>query len=90
MSPVLPSRPASDARGYWRVHLRIMAVLLLVWAVGSFGLGIFLAEPLAGVRLAGFPLGFWFAHQGAIYLFVVLILIYALWMDRLDRRYGVD
>jgi putative solute:sodium symporter small subunit len=84
------SRPDSDAKAYWRAHLRIMSVLLLVWAAGSYGLGIFLATPLDSVRLGGFPLGFWFAQQGSIYLFVLLILIYALWMDRLDRHHGVD
>jgi putative solute:sodium symporter small subunit len=67
-----------------------MAGLLLVWFAGSYGLGILLAEPLGEVRLAGFPLGFWFAQQGSIYLFVLLILVYALAMDRLDRRFGVD
>ena len=53
-------------------------------------LGIFLVEPLNDVRVGGFPLGFWFAHQGSIYVFVVLILVYAAVMDRLDRRFGVD
>jgi len=67
-----------------------MAILLAIWFVSSYVLGIFLVEPLNGVRVAGFPLGFWFAHQGSIYVFVVLILVYASVMDRLDRRYGVD
>jgi putative solute:sodium symporter small subunit len=88
MSTTAPRPP--DVRAYWRAHLRTMAVLLLVWAAGSYGLGIFLVEPLDGVRLGGFPLGFWFAQQGSIYLFVVLILVYALLMDRLDRRFDVD
>ena len=56
----------------------------------SFGLGILWGEPRNRCSLAGFPLGFWFAQQGSIYVFVVLIFVYARWMDRVDRRYGVD
>ena len=67
-----------------------MALLLAVWFVVSFGFGILLVEPLNRFRLGGFPLGFWFAQQGSIYVFVVLILIYAVWMDRVDRRHGVS
>jgi putative solute:sodium symporter small subunit len=66
-----------------------MAVLLVVWFLASFLLGIVLVERLNAFRIGGFPLGFWFAQQGSIYTFVVLILVYAVWMDRLDRRFGV-
>ena len=79
-----------DPSAYWRANLRLMAILLAVWFVCSYVLGIFLVEPLNAARVGGFPLGFWFAHQGSIYVFVVLILVYAAVMDRLDRRYGVD
>jgi putative solute:sodium symporter small subunit len=79
-----------DPRGYWRANLRLMAWLLAVWFAASFGLGILLVEPLNAFSLGGFPLGFWFAHQGSILVFVVLVAIYAVAMDRLDRRYGVD
>ena len=72
---------------YWRTNLRIMALLLSIWFVSSFVLGILLVEPLNSVSFGGFPLGFWFAQQGSIYVFVVLILVYAVWMDRVDRRY---
>ena len=67
-----------------------MAWLLAVWFVASYGLGILFVEPLNAIQVGGFPLGFWFAQQGSIYVFVVLILIYALKMDRLDRKHGVD
>lgn len=67
-----------------------MAALLLVWFFVSYGLGILWVEPLNRFKLGGFPLGFWVAQQGSIYAFVVLIAIYAVCMDRLDRRYGVD
>jgi putative solute:sodium symporter small subunit len=89
-SPSSPSSPKADPRGYWRANLRIMAWLLGVWFVASFGLGILLVEPLDRLRLGGFPLGFWFAQQGAIYVFVLLVWIYARRMDELDRRHGVD
>jgi putative solute:sodium symporter small subunit len=79
-----------DRRSYWRANLRLMAPLLFIWFAVSFGLGILLVEPLNRLRLGGFPLGFWFAQQGSIYVFIVLIFAYASWMDRIDRRHGVD
>ena len=75
---------------YWRANLRIMAILLAVWFFCSYGLGILWVEPLNALSIAGFPLGFWFAQQGSIYIFVVLIAVYVFWMDRLDREHGVD
>ncbi len=77
-------------RDYWRSNLRIMAVLLTIWFIVPFGLGIVFVEPLNQIHLAGFPLGFWFSQQGAIYVFVVLVLVYALWMRRLDHEHGVE
>lgn len=85
-----PSTPPANASGYWRANLRIMAVLLSIWFTSSYLLGIVFVEPLNAVRLGGFPLGFWFAQQGSILIFILLILVYVLWMDRLDRRFGVD
>ncbi len=67
-----------------------MAKLLAVWFVTSYGLGIFFVESLNRFHLGGFPLGFWFAQQGSIYVFVVLILIYARRMDQLAKEHGVD
>ena len=83
-------RDSPTPHAHWRDNLRVMALLLAVWFVVSFGFGILLVEPLNRFRLGGFPLGFWFAQQGSIYVFVVLILIYAVWMDRVDRRHGVS
>ena len=77
-------------RAYWRENLRVMAILLTLWFVVSYGLGILFVEPLNRIHMGGFPLGFWFAQQGAIYVFVVLIFVYARWMDRIDARFGVD
>ena len=75
---------------YWRKNLRLMAVLLFVWALVSFGFGIILVEPLNNIEFLGFPLGFWFSQQGSIIVFVALIAIYVWRMDRLDAEYGVD
>lgn len=80
---------AVDRHAYWRATLRVMAILLGVWFAVSFGLGILFVEPLNAFHLGGFPLGFWFAHQGSIYVFVALIFVYARWMDRIDARFGV-
>ena len=79
-----------DPAAYWRANLRLMAKLLAVWFLVSYGLGILLVEPLNRVHLGGFPLGFWFAQQGSIYVFVVLIFVYAWRMDRIDREHEVD
>ncbi|WEV78774.1 DUF4212 domain-containing protein [Janibacter cremeus] len=75
---------------YWRRNLRLMAVLLVVWALVSFGAGIFFTEWLNQVSIFGVPLGFWFAQQGSIITFLALIAIYVWRMDRLDREYGAD
>jgi len=75
---------------YWRRNVRLMAVLLTIWAVVSFGAGILFVEPLNNLVIAGFPLGFWFAQQGSIIVFVVLIAVYVWRMDRLDAEFGID
>jgi putative solute:sodium symporter small subunit len=75
---------------YWRRNLRIMVILLAIWFIVPFGFGILFVEQLNEIVINGFPLGFWFAQQGSIYTFVVLILVYALLMDRLDDRFGVS
>lgn len=83
--------PGGDwRREYWRRNLRLMVVLLAIWFTVSFGFGILLVEQLNQVTFLGFPLGFWFAQQGSIYVFVVLILVYAVMMDRLDKQFGVE
>ena len=83
--------PASDhKREYWRKNLHYLAVLLAIWFLVSYGCGILFVDTLDRVRLGGFKLGFWFAQQGSIYVFVVLIFIYVKLMNRLDRRHDVD
>ena len=77
-------------RAYWRSNLRLMAILLAIWALVSFGAGIFFADALNEIEIAGFPLGFWFANQGSILVFLALIAIYVWRMDKLDQSYGID
>ena len=80
-----------DARAYWRANLRLLAILLTIWFVVSYGFGILLVEPLNQIRIpgTGFPLGFWFAQQGSIWVFVALIFVYVWRMNRIDARFGV-
>ena len=75
---------------YWKTNLRYLFILLLIWFFVSYGCGILFAESLNSINFGGFPLGFWFAQLGSIYVFVVLILVYVILMNRLDRKYGVE
>lgn len=86
-SEVLTESRASD---YWRANLSFLGKLLLVWFAVSFGAGVILADTLDQYTFLGFPLGFWFAQQGAIYVFVVLIFVYVAGMQKIDREYSVD
>ena len=78
-----------DLKLYWRKNLRYLAILLIIWFVVSFGFGIILAEPLNSIRIGGFKLGFWFAQQGSIYVFVALIFVYVRWMNQLDKDFDI-
>lgn len=77
-------------KSYWKTNLLYLAILLVIWFLGSYGLGILWFEPMNKFRIGGFKLGFWFAQQGAIYIFVVLIFVYVALMNRLDKKHGVD
>ena len=79
-----------QAHAYWRRNLELMFKLLLVWFAVSFGCGILLFDILNQFRIGGYRLGFWFAQQGSIYTFVVLIFVYQSRMSKLDRQFGVD
>ena len=80
---------ADNQKRYWQSNLQLLGKLLFVWFVVSFGCGIILADWLDQFSIFGFKLGFWFAQQGAIYVFVVLIFVYARQMKSLDRKFGV-
>lgn len=80
----------SAAREYWRRNVRLIAGLMAVWFVVSFGAAILLAQPLNDVSIGNIPLSFWFAQQGSIIVFVILIFVYAWRMNKLDREYGVE
>ncbi len=86
----MPIDKNSHATAYWRENLRYLTILLIIWFLASYGAGILFKEALDGFRLGGFKLGFWFAQQGSIYVFVILIFVYVWLMNRLDKRYGYD
>ena len=80
-----------NPHAYWKANLRLLWRLLFVWFVASYGLGILFVDVLNRIRIpgTGFPLGFWFAQQGSIYVFVILIFVYVWRMNRLDAEFGV-
>ncbi len=82
--------PTPDPGGYWRANLKLLGILLSIWFVCSFGLGILGADWLDQFRLFGFKTGFWFAQQGSIYTFVILTFYYVYAANKLDRKFGVD
>ncbi len=75
---------------YWKKNLRLMIGCLIVWFIVSFGFGILLVGPLNSIFLGGYPLGFWFAQQGSMYVFVILIFFYANTMTKYDREFDVE
>ncbi len=79
----------SNASAYWKANLRLVFGCLVVWFIVSYGFGILLVEPLNGIRLGGYKLGFWFAQQGSIYSFVALVFFYARQMNKLDHKFNV-
>tara|TARA_Y100000034_G_C6766041_1_gene341485 strand:- start:383 stop:634 length:252 start_codon:yes stop_codon:yes gene_type:complete len=78
----------NKAKKYWRENLKYLFILLSVWFIVSFGAGILFKDFLNQFKLGGFKLGFWFAQQGSIYVFVILIFIYIRLMNKLDKKYG--
>jgi len=78
-----------NRQAYWKANLRLVALCLSIWFVVSYGFGIILAEQLNSIRIGGYGLGFWFAQQGSIYVFVGLIFFYAWRMNKLDKKFDV-
>jgi len=79
----------NKAAEYWKANVRLLTGILVVWALVSYGFGIILVEPLNNIHIGGYKLGFWFAQQGSIYIFVVLIFFYVWRMNKMDRDYDV-
>ncbi|OZG72539.1 hypothetical protein BTA51_15595 [Hahella sp. CCB-MM4] len=84
----MASNPSPKA-AYWRDNLKLLITLLVIWFVVSYGAGILFVDQLDKIKIGGFPLGFWFAQQGSIYTFVVLIFVYVVRMAALDRKHDV-
>lgn len=80
----------NNAKAYWKENIGYLFLLLTIWFVVSFGAGILFKDELNNIRMGGFKLGFWFAQQGSIYVFVVLIFVYVRLMNKLDKKYGYD
>ncbi|EKF56713.1 hypothetical protein I215_00825 [Galbibacter marinus] len=81
---------AATKKAYWRENIKYLIFLLIIWFIVSFGCGILLVDFLNQFQIGGFKLGFWFAQQGAIYCFLVLVLAYIILMNRLDKKYNVN
>ena len=80
----------TSANAYWAANVRIILISLAVWFVCSYGLGILLRPALKGIMIGGADLGFWFAQNGSIYVFIVLIFVYARMMGKIDKEHGVE
>ena len=78
----------NNAKKYWRENIKYLVILLSIWFIVSFGAGILFKDFLNQYKIGGFKLGFWFAQQGSIYVFVILIFIYIRLMNKLDKKYG--
>lgn len=78
------------ATAYWKENLKYLVILLSIWFLVSYAAGIIFKDALNNIRIGGFELGFWFAQQGSIYVFVILIFVYVRLMNKLDKKYGYD
>ncbi|MFN6971431.1 MAG: DUF4212 domain-containing protein [Rheinheimera sp.] len=79
-----------SAEAYWKANLRLIIGSLIIWALVSYGFGIIFRPLLAGIAVGGTDLGFWFAQQGSIITFIILIFFYSWKMNQLDKEYGLD
>jgi len=78
------------ATAYWKENIKYLFILLTIWFLVSYGAGILFKDTLNSIRIGGFKLGFWFAQQGSMYVFVILIFVYVRLMNKLDKKYGYD
>lgn len=84
------SKPDSNAQAYWSATLRLLSLVMALWALCSYAAGIWFAPQLNSIHLGGYPLGFWFSQQGSIYIFIALIFFYAYKMGKIDEEYGMN
>ena len=84
------SEKQKKATAYWRENVKYLTILLTIWFLVSYGAGILFKDSLDNFKVGGFKLGFWFAQQGSIYVFVVLIFVYVRLMNKLDKKYGFN
>lgn len=80
----------NNAKSYWRANIKYVIILLSIWFVVSYGAGILFKDELNQIKIGGFKLGFWFAQQASMYVFVILIFVYVRLMNKLDKKYGYD
>ncbi|MCA0256059.1 MAG: DUF4212 domain-containing protein [Proteobacteria bacterium] len=80
----------SSSNSYWKANIRIIWICMAIWTTVSYGFGILLRPALSGIKVGGSDLGFWFAQQGSILVFIALIFGYAIYMNKIDREFGVD
>ena len=80
----------NNSSGYWKAVLGLLTKIMIIWFLVSFGAGILFAPALNSISLGGYPLGFWFAQQGSIYIFIILIFYYGKKMGEIDRRFDVE
>lgn len=78
------------AHSYWKQNIRYVLILLAIWFLVSYGAGIIFKDALDTIKIGGFKLGFWFAQQGSMYIFVIIIFVYVRLMNKLDKTYGYD
>ena len=83
-------RQRDSVKKYWHQNIKIITLLLFLWFIVSFGCGILFAEQLNGIKIGGFKLGFWFAQQGSIFSFVIIIFAYIYIMNRFDKKYKIN
>ena len=89
-TPETPEETSEAEGAYWRENVRLLVSLMVIWFVASFGCGILFRDFLDQFSLGGYPLGFWFAQQGSIYIFIALIFFYVVRMKQIERKYDLD
>ncbi len=85
----MSEKEKDNAQDYWMANIKLIAILLGIWALVSYGFGIILAPALNSIYIGSLPMGFWFAQQGSMFTFIILIFVYSYLMDKIDQQYDV-